>query len=135
MPRVLPGPAAQLNATQEKGENEKNRENAEPNFTSTRGNYCTAQKRLRDHPPKMKRRNPIRQFPTVCVRNCASSNRSSPQRQPCKRGGLRVLNRGFDYRVTVWTTLLVPFTALCAMFLAVIAVPLATFLAVRTGPA
>jgi hypothetical protein len=52
MPRVLPGPAAQLNATQEKGENEKNRENAEPNFTSPRGNYCTAQKRLRDHPPK-----------------------------------------------------------------------------------
>jgi hypothetical protein len=29
----------------------------------------------------MKRRNPIRQFPTVCVRNCASSNRTSSYRQ------------------------------------------------------
>jgi hypothetical protein len=29
----------------------------------------------------MKRRNPIRQFPTVCVRNCVSSNRTSPHRQ------------------------------------------------------
>jgi hypothetical protein len=46
---------------------------------------------------------------------------------------------GFDYGVnvstTVCTALLVPFTALCATFLAVIAVPFATFLAVRTGPA
>ena len=50
-------------------------------------------------------------------------------------GATRESGAGFDYRVTVWTTLLVPFTALCAMFLAVIAVPLATFLAVRTGPA
>jgi hypothetical protein len=45
----------------------------------------------------------------------------------------------FDYGVnveaTVWTALLVPFTTLCATFLAVIAVLFATFLAVRTGPA
>jgi hypothetical protein len=39
MPRVLPGPAAELNATQEKRENEKNRENAEANFTSPRRKY------------------------------------------------------------------------------------------------
>ena len=58
MPRVLPGPAAELNATDEKSENEKNRENAEANFTSPRRNYCTAQERLCDHSPKMKRRNP-----------------------------------------------------------------------------
>jgi hypothetical protein len=36
---------------------------------------------------------------------------------------------------TVWTALLVPLTVLCATFFAVIAVLLATFLAVRTGPA
>jgi len=29
----------------------------------------------------MKRRNPIRQFQTACVRNCVSSNRTSPHRQ------------------------------------------------------
>ena len=46
---------------------------------------------------------------------------------------------GFDYGVNVLTTvctaLLVPFTVLCATFLAVIAVFFATCLAVRTGPA
>ena len=46
---------------------------------------------------------------------------------------------GFDYGVNVLTTvrtaLLVPFTAVCATFLAVIAVFFATFLAVRAGPA
>ena len=51
MPRVLPGPAAELNATDEKSKNEKSRENAEANFTSPRRNYCTAQ-RLCDHSPK-----------------------------------------------------------------------------------
>jgi len=51
MPGVLPGPAAELNATDEKSENEKGRENAEANFTSSRRNYCTAQ-RLCDHSPK-----------------------------------------------------------------------------------
>lgn len=44
---------------------------------------------------------------------------------------------GFDYRVNVYTTvraaLLVPFTTLCATFLAVMAVSFATFRAVRTG--
>ena len=52
MPRVLPGPAAELNAAQKKRENEKNRENADANFTSPRRKYCTAQERLRDHSPK-----------------------------------------------------------------------------------
>ena len=108
MPRVLPGPAAELNATQEKRENEKNRENAEANFTSPRRNLCTAQKRLRDHCPKMKRRNPIRQFPTLCVRNCASSNRTSPHRQSyggCKSTagvsstGLRLWRERVDHSV------------------------------------
>jgi len=46
---------------------------------------------------------------------------------------------GLDYGVNVLTTvctaLLVPFTVLCATFLAVIAVFFATVLAVRTGPA
>ena len=139
MPRVLPGPPAELNAADEKSENEKSRENAEAYFTTPRRNYCTAPKRLCDHSPKMKRRTPIRQFLTVCVRNCVSSNRPSSQRQPCKKERTAKSNRGFDYRVTAWTTvctaLLVPLTALCATFFAVIAVLFATFLAVRTGPA
>jgi hypothetical protein len=44
-------------------------------------------------------------------------------------------NYGVSVSTTVWTALLVPFTALCATFLAVFAVLFATFLAVRTGPA
>ena len=52
MPRVLPGPAAELNATDEKSENEKSRENAEANFTSPRRNYCTAQAIVRSFPKK-----------------------------------------------------------------------------------
>ena len=52
MPRVLPGPAAELNATKKKRENEKNRENADANFTSPRRKYYAAQERLRDHSPK-----------------------------------------------------------------------------------
>ena len=90
-------------------------------------------------PQKQKERTPIRQFPTVCVRNCASSNRPSPQQQPCKRGRIATVIGGLDYRVTLSTTvctaLLVPFTVLCATFFAVITVFFATFLAVRTGPA
>jgi hypothetical protein len=42
---------------------------------------------------------------------------------------------GVKKSTTVWTALLVPFTVLCATFLAVIAVFFATCLAVRTGPA
>jgi hypothetical protein len=42
---------------------------------------------------------------------------------------------GVKKPTTVWTALLVPFTVLCATFLAVIAVFFATCLAVRTGPA
>jgi hypothetical protein len=42
---------------------------------------------------------------------------------------------GVSVSTTVWTALVVPFTALCATFLAVFAVLFATFLAVRTGPA
>src|SRR6476646_9600104 len=86
MPRVLPGPAAELNATDEKSKNENNGENAEPNLTNPRRNYGSAQERLCDHSPKMTKRTPIRQFPTLCVRNCASSNRTSSQRQPCSKG-------------------------------------------------
>jgi hypothetical protein len=44
VPRVLSGPAAELDSTQEKGENEKNPENAQANFTSSLRNYGTAQK-------------------------------------------------------------------------------------------
>src|SRR5882724_12118047 len=58
MPRVLPCPAAELNATQEKRENKKNRENADANFTSPRRKYCTAQERLRDHSPENKKSEP-----------------------------------------------------------------------------
>ena len=39
MSRVFADPATELNATQEKRENEKNRENAEAKFTSPRRNY------------------------------------------------------------------------------------------------
>jgi hypothetical protein len=42
---------------------------------------------------------------------------------------------GVSVSTTVCTALRVPFTALCATFLAVLAVLFATFLAVRTGPA
>src|SRR6516165_2671471 len=65
VPRVLPGPSAELNAAQKKRKNEKNRENAQANFTSPRRNYCTAQERLCDHPQKRKgetRFNSFQQF-------------------------------------------------------------------------
>src|SRR5438874_8779125 len=42
---------------------------------------------------------------------------------------------GVNVSTTVWTALLVPFTTLCATFLAVCALSFATFLAVLTGPA
>jgi hypothetical protein len=91
--------------------------------------------------PQNKKTNPIRQFQTVCVRNCVSSNRTSPHRQSYVAAKTLPESQapGFDYGVNVYTTvctaLLVPFTTLCATFFAVIAVPFATFLAVRTGPA
>src|SRR5205809_4592403 len=141
MPRVFADPTAELNATNKQRENKKNRKNAETNLTNPRRNPCTAQKRLCDHSPKMKSRNPIRQFPTVCVRNCASSNRTSPHRKSYwhLQKQCRSLKQRFDYGVNVLTTvctaLLVPFTALCATFLVVIAVFFPAFLAVRTGPA
>src|SRR6187455_3582182 len=94
--------------------------------------------RLCDHSQNTKDET-LRQFPTLCVRNCASSNRSLPQWQPCQRNDCQWRICKPDYGVTVWTTvctaLLVPFTVLWATFFAVIAVFLATFLAVRTGPA
>jgi hypothetical protein len=49
VPGILPDEAAELNTTQEKRENEKNRQNAEDNFTSAGRKYDTAQKRLCDH--------------------------------------------------------------------------------------
>src|SRR4029077_2843073 len=101
MARILPGPAAKLNPTDEKSKNEKTRENAEAYFTTPHGNNCTAPKRLCDHSPKMTKRTPIRQFPTVCVRNCASFNRTSCQRQPCKGRDYESPILGFDYRVTL----------------------------------
>jgi hypothetical protein len=48
---------------------------------------------------------------------------------------LKASTYGVNVLTTVCTALLVPFTVLCATFFAVIAVPFATFLAVRTGPA
>jgi hypothetical protein len=48
---------------------------------------------------------------------------------------MNVTAYGVKKLTTVWTARLVPFTVLCATFLAVIAVFLATCLAVRTGPA
>ena len=106
MPRVLTGPTAKLNAADEKSENEKSRENAEPYFTTPRRDYCTTPKRLCDHSPKLKRRTPIRQFLALCVRNCISSNRPSPQQQPFKNGaianptsGIRLWSYRADYSV------------------------------------
>ena len=55
MPRIFADQTAELNATEEKRENEKNRENPEANFTRSRRNYCIAQERLCDHSPKTKR--------------------------------------------------------------------------------
>src|SRR5438552_17903437 len=93
-------------------------------------------------PLKVKRRNPIRQFRTVCVRNCVSSNRTSSHRQSyggCENtvgvSSTGLLDYGVNVLTTVCTALLVPFTVLCATFFAVIAVLFATFLAVRTGTA
>jgi hypothetical protein len=51
-PRVLADATAQLNATEEQRENEKNRQNTEANFTSPRRNYWMAQEQLRDHSPR-----------------------------------------------------------------------------------
>src|SRR5262249_31496932 len=58
MPRVFADPTAQLNATQEQRQNEKNRENAEANFTGPYRKYRMARKRLRDHSPKDKETKP-----------------------------------------------------------------------------
>src|SRR5262249_50400500 len=52
MPCVLAGPTAQLNATQEKSDDEKNRKKTQAHFADPRRNYCTAQARLFDHSPK-----------------------------------------------------------------------------------
>src|SRR5215216_1513808 len=115
MPRVLPRPAAELNATQEKRQNEKNREDADANFTSPRRKYCAAQNRLRDHSPKNKKTEPrfniFEQFvfETVfrLIAPCHSNSRVKGQE-------LRIAIGGLDYRVTLSTTvctaLLVPFT-------------------------
>ena len=59
MPGILPDEAAELNAAQEKTENEKDREYAKTNFTRSRREYYTAQKRLRDHSP-LKRKDETR---------------------------------------------------------------------------
>src|SRR5439155_26002205 len=125
MSRVFADPTAKLNATNKQRENKKNRKNAETNLTNPRRNRCTAQKRLCDHSPKMKSRNPIPQFPTVSVPNCASSNRTSPHRKSYwhLQKQCRSLKQRFDYGVYALTAvcraLPVPFTALSAPFLAV----------------
>jgi hypothetical protein len=136
MPRVLPGPAAELNATQEKRENEKNRENADANFTSPRRKYCTAQERLRDHSPKKDetRFDNFQQFVFETVLRLIAL-RLTDSRMTAAKALPKSQVPAFDYGVKVWTALLVPFTTLCATFLAVVAVLFATFLAVRTGPA
>src|SRR5262245_36207481 len=54
VPGVLSDETAELNAAEEETENEKDRENAETNFTSPRRKYYTAQRRLRDHSQKRK---------------------------------------------------------------------------------
>ena len=90
-------------------------------------------------PPKTKRQNPDSTVSNSLRSKLCSSNRPSPQEQPCKNGRIANRNWWLAYRVTLSTTvctaLLVPFTVLCATFFAVIAVLFATFLAVRTGPA
>ena len=100
MPRVLPGPAAELNATHEKRENEKNRENAEANFTSPRRNYCTAQKRLRDHSPKIKdetRFDSFQQFAFETVLRLIAL-RLSDSRMAAAKALPESQAPGFDYR-------------------------------------
>ena len=52
VPRVLARPAAKLNPTDEKSEDENSREDAEAYFTTPRRNHCTASKRLCDHSPE-----------------------------------------------------------------------------------
>jgi len=52
MPSVFADLTAELNATKKQHENEKNRENADTNFTDPRRNYCTDQERLCDHSQK-----------------------------------------------------------------------------------
>src|SRR5215472_18318109 len=86
MPGVFADRTAELNAANKKCENEKNAQNAETNFTNPWRNYCTARKRLCDHPPKSKDQTQIRQFPTLCVRNCVSSNRTSSCRNSYNSG-------------------------------------------------
>jgi hypothetical protein len=140
MPRVLPGPAAELNATDEKSKNENNRENAEANFP--RRNYSTAQERLCDHSPQNEKTNPrfdsFQQFAFETVLRLIAL-RLSDSRMTVAKALPKSQAPAFDYGVilltTVCTALLVPLTALCATFLAVIAVLFATFFAVWTGPA
>jgi hypothetical protein len=65
----------------------------------------------------------------------ARAQKLTPLPLPFSTTVLNCLDYGVNVLTTVCTALLVPFTALCATFFAVIAVPFATFLAVRTGPA
>ena len=138
VPRVLARPAAKLNPTDEKSENEKSRENAEAYFTTPRRDFCTTPKRLCDHSPKKDepRFDSFQQFAFETVFRLIARRLNNSR---LKTARLLIPPRGFDYgvtaRTTVWTALLVPLTVLCATFLAVITVPFATFLAVWTGPA
>ena len=58
MPRILSGPAAELNATNEKSKNENNRENAEANFTNPRRNYWYGPRAIVRSFPKNDEANP-----------------------------------------------------------------------------
>jgi hypothetical protein len=64
-----------------------------------------------------------------------SSSKKAPQHKGSSKPLKITSTYGVKISTTVWTALLVPFTALWATFFAVIAVLFATFLAVRTGPA
>ena len=120
MPRVFADPTAELNATHEKRENKKNRENAETNFTSPQRNYCTARERLCDHSPKMKRQTRFDNFQQFVFETVFRL--IALQLINSRMGGAKSLPEsqapGFDYGVNVLTTLctafLVPFTD-CAL--------------------
>src|SRR5262245_49411744 len=103
MPRVFADPTAQLNATQEQRENEKNRENAEANFTSPYRKYRMARKRLRDHSPKDKETKPDSTVSNTLrskLRFVLPTVVSRPAKTPLSQGaGLRLRRECVDHSV------------------------------------
>ena len=101
VPRVLPDTTPELNAPEEKRENEKTGKNAEANFTSPRRKYCTAQRRLCDHSPKQTDETGFDSLGRIAFETALRFIRFSSDRQSydCGKNPLDVSSRGRRYGV------------------------------------